>query len=179
MLTWSDSLEYRPQLGRDDARATAPTSATRPCTLRAGSDEPLRRLAVSHRQVVEVAAGQQVSSQSAALAETSQADRADFANRQDTALVNGDVVHFDQLANADLDVDRIYRGGTFGGTRDDPLCNRMRGCCWGAPTRGLRSMQRGESASRPCRPPLVADRTRQRHFRVFPGKSSTSGIPGC
>jgi hypothetical protein len=31
------------------------------------------------------------------------------------------VVEFDQLANADLVVDRVYRGGSAGGTRDDPL----------------------------------------------------------
>jgi hypothetical protein len=36
--------------------------------------------------------------------------------------VNGDVVEFDQLADADLVLDRVYRGGgTDGGTRDDPL----------------------------------------------------------
>jgi hypothetical protein len=35
--------------------------------------------------------------------------------------VNGDAVEFDQLAGTDLVLDRIYRGGTFGGTRDDPL----------------------------------------------------------
>jgi hypothetical protein len=31
------------------------------------------------------------------------------------------VVEFDQLADADLVVDRVYRGGSVGGTRDDPL----------------------------------------------------------
>jgi hypothetical protein len=36
-------------------------------------------------------------------------------------LVNSDVVDFDQLVGADLVLDCVYRGGTFGGTRDDPL----------------------------------------------------------
>jgi Restriction endonuclease AspBHI N-terminal len=31
------------------------------------------------------------------------------------------VVEFDQLAGADLVLDRVYRGGAVGGTRDDPL----------------------------------------------------------
>jgi Restriction endonuclease AspBHI N-terminal len=35
--------------------------------------------------------------------------------------VNGNVVEFDRLAGADLVLDCIYRGGTVGGTRDDPL----------------------------------------------------------
>ena len=40
----------------------------------------------------------------------------------ETALVNdAQVVEFDHLANADLVVDRVYRGGSVGGTRDDPL----------------------------------------------------------
>jgi hypothetical protein len=34
---------------------------------------------------------------------------------------NTQVVEFDQLANADLVVERVYRGGSAGGTRDDPL----------------------------------------------------------
>src|SRR5215471_2665750 len=34
---------------------------------------------------------------------------------------DAEVVDFDQLAGADLVVDRIYRGGSMGGTRDDPL----------------------------------------------------------
>jgi hypothetical protein len=38
--------------------------------------------------------------------------------------VNGDVVDFDQLAGADLVLDRVYRGGTAGDIRDDPL-NRL------------------------------------------------------
>jgi hypothetical protein len=39
--------------------------------------------------------------------------------------VNGDVVEFDRLAGADLVLDRVYRGGTAGGTRDDPLCKLL------------------------------------------------------
>ena len=39
--------------------------------------------------------------------------------------MNGDVVDFDQLAGADLVLDRVYRGGTVGGTRDDPLCKLL------------------------------------------------------
>lgn len=35
--------------------------------------------------------------------------------------MNGDVVGFDQLASADLVLDRVYRGGRQGGTGDDPL----------------------------------------------------------
>lgn len=35
--------------------------------------------------------------------------------------MNDAQVEFDQLANADLVVDRVYRGGSLGGTRDDPL----------------------------------------------------------
>ncbi len=38
-----------------------------------------------------------------------------------TALVNGGVADFGQLAGADFVLDRVYRGGAFGGTRDDPL----------------------------------------------------------
>ena len=33
--------------------------------------------------------------------------------------------NFDQLAGADLVLDRVYRGGTVGGTRDDPLCKLL------------------------------------------------------
>src|SRR5262249_31544655 len=40
----------------------------------------------------------------------------------ETALVaESHAVEFDQLADADLVLDRIYRGGKLGGTRDDPL----------------------------------------------------------
>ncbi len=35
--------------------------------------------------------------------------------------MNTDAVDFDQLAGADLVLDRVYRGGTGGGTQDDPL----------------------------------------------------------
>jgi hypothetical protein len=35
--------------------------------------------------------------------------------------VNGDAVGFDRLAGTDLVLDRVYRGGHQGGTRDDPL----------------------------------------------------------
>ena len=40
--------------------------------------------------------------------------------------MNGDVVEFDRLADADLVLDRVYRGGGGkGGTRDDPLCKLL------------------------------------------------------
>ena len=48
-------------------------------------------------------------------------EHADWADCWETALVNGDVADFDQLAGADLVLDCVYRGGTFGDTRDDPL----------------------------------------------------------
>ena len=35
--------------------------------------------------------------------------------------MDGDAADFDKLAGVDLVLDRIYRGGTAGGTRDDPL----------------------------------------------------------
>src|SRR5271169_999243 len=50
------------------------------------------------------------------------ADRSAYrASCWETALVNTDAVGFDQLAGTDLVLDRVYRGGTAGGTRDDPL----------------------------------------------------------
>jgi len=51
--------------------------------------------------------------------------RADSAECWKTAQVNGDVVDFDQLAGADLVLDRVYRSGTVGGTRGDPLCKLL------------------------------------------------------
>jgi hypothetical protein len=50
---------------------------------------------------------------------------ADCADCWETAPVNGDIVEFDRLAGADLVLDRVYRGGTAGGTRDDPLCKLL------------------------------------------------------
>lgn len=38
---------------------------------------------------------------------------------------NAYVVDFNQLAEADLVLDRIYRGGTVGGTHDDPPSNQQ------------------------------------------------------
>jgi hypothetical protein len=52
-------------------------------------------------------------------------ERAGPADCWETALVNGDVVDFDQLAGTDLVLDRVYRGGSQGGTRDDPLCRLL------------------------------------------------------
>jgi hypothetical protein len=49
----------------------------------------------------------------------------DCADCWETALVNGDVVEFARLAGADLVLDRVYRGGTAGGTGDDPLCKLL------------------------------------------------------
>ena len=39
--------------------------------------------------------------------------------------MNGDVVGFDHLTGTDLVLDRVYRGGGQGGTRDDPLCKLL------------------------------------------------------
>jgi Restriction endonuclease AspBHI N-terminal/Restriction endonuclease len=45
----------------------------------------------------------------------------------DTALMSGaHIAEFGQLANADLILDRIYRGGAIGGTGDDPLSKLLR-----------------------------------------------------
>jgi hypothetical protein len=51
------------------------------------------------------------------------------AGRQwDTALVTDpDVVAFDELASADLVIDRVYRGGMAGNAGDDPLSKLLRG----------------------------------------------------
>jgi hypothetical protein len=49
-----------------------------------------------------------------------------WASCWETALVNTDAVDFDQLADADLVLDRVYRGGSAGGTRDDPLSKLLR-----------------------------------------------------
>jgi len=48
-------------------------------------------------------------------------ERTDSADCWETALADGDVLDFNQLAGADLVLDCVYRGGTFGGTQDDPL----------------------------------------------------------
>lgn len=39
--------------------------------------------------------------------------------------MNGNVVEFDQLAIADLVLDCVYKGGSAGGTWDDPLCKLL------------------------------------------------------
>lgn len=39
----------------------------------------------------------------------------------ETALMSYEAVDFDQLADSDLVLDRVYSGGTVGGTGDDPL----------------------------------------------------------
>jgi hypothetical protein len=50
---------------------------------------------------------------------------ANSADCWETARVDGDVVDFDQLTGADLVLDRVYRGGRVGSTRDDPLCRLL------------------------------------------------------